>query len=591
MFKQLVIPTIATGLILLAPLAVADSHSYGLNPPPQPATGSSNVATADLRVSHPGTQPCVVPLFQNQSFTNFTPKPIDYAPPAHCPAPWAKVVFVGNFSVTPGRQFDRTAYLFLGHANIFYGTTPEPSSTQGPSWEVQRDVTNLSSFLESPQTGAMNIGNIVNSTYTGIIKGSGYLYFYPYPHKHQDYGDDHRDHKSVPSLVIPLNDGNGPALLRSGSDELTRTLNLPTNMTRLYLDVIAQSQIGDEFWYTCVPDELANELQSCGGTGFRQVEVFIDGSLAGLAPVSPWIYTGGVDPFLWTPIPGVQTLNFKPYRVNLTPFAGELDDGAPHTIGIAVYNANNYFLVSAKLLAYQDRRVKHISGGLLEQNIPTPSPATSNTLQSAGGNITGSFGISSHPTVRTAGYIMTPRGMVTTTVTQKFDFSNNQTFDITSSLFQQDIALTNKVRTKTTRTGEDGDARTSVETWSFPLSMDISLKFNADGSVAQTTQSEQRFETRRSSNPFFLGARRHGVLNDVKTTDTLNFSPSFSFLGNSNASSSQHYEYEAGPPGHPVCYNRTNTSASNTFVSSQDGRSCGVFPDHGRGNHERSDHH
>ncbi len=29
------------------------------------------------------------------------------------------------------------------------------------------------------------------------------------------------------------------------------------------MDVIAQSQAGDEFWMTCVPDEFGDALQSC----------------------------------------------------------------------------------------------------------------------------------------------------------------------------------------------------------------------------------------------------------------------------------------------------------------------------------------
>ena len=41
-----------------------------------------------------------------------------------------------------------------------------------------------------------------------------------------------------------------------------------------------------------------------------------------MAPVYPWIYTGGHGPYLWEPITGIETLNFKPYRVDLTPFAG-----------------------------------------------------------------------------------------------------------------------------------------------------------------------------------------------------------------------------------------------------------------------------
>ena len=43
------------------------------------------------------------------------------------------------------------------------------------------------------------------------------------------------------------------------------------------------------------------------------------------------------------PIPGVQTLNLLPYRVDLTPFAGVLSNGQPHTVGVTVFNAFEYF--------------------------------------------------------------------------------------------------------------------------------------------------------------------------------------------------------------------------------------------------------
>ena len=114
-----------------------------------------------------------------------------------------------------------------------------------------------------------------------------------------------------------------------------------------YLDVYSQGQSSDEFWYTCVPTGVASILESCTGTAFRETEVAIDGQLAGVAPVFPWIFTGGIDPFLWFPIPGVQTLNFTPYRVNLTPFAGLLSDGKQHTVSVGVTNADSYFSATA----------------------------------------------------------------------------------------------------------------------------------------------------------------------------------------------------------------------------------------------------
>src|SRR5216684_6279229 len=144
-------------------------------------------------------------------------------------------------------------------------------------------------------------------------------------------------------MLLPLSGGptGGSVDLGTTADKLARTFTLPTNVERAYLDVIAQSQANDEFWYTCVPDDLTSEVQSCGATSFRETEVAIDGQPAGVAPVYPWIYTGGIDPLLWRPIPGVQTLNFVPYRVDLTPFAGQLSNDKPHQVSVNVFNASS----------------------------------------------------------------------------------------------------------------------------------------------------------------------------------------------------------------------------------------------------------
>ena len=43
-----------------------------------------------------------------------------------------------------------------------------------------------------------------------------------------------------------------------------------SSSTRRYLDVTAQGQSNDEFWYLCVPNDLENALQSCGSTDARR---------------------------------------------------------------------------------------------------------------------------------------------------------------------------------------------------------------------------------------------------------------------------------------------------------------------------------
>ena len=74
--------------MLLGVASVAQAQVVVVGPEPQ--IGSSNPITAAPQVVRPHTAPCVVPLFQNLAFADFTPKTFSYAPPAACPKPWAR---------------------------------------------------------------------------------------------------------------------------------------------------------------------------------------------------------------------------------------------------------------------------------------------------------------------------------------------------------------------------------------------------------------------------------------------------------------------------------------------------------------------
>jgi hypothetical protein len=45
---------------------------------------------------------------------------------------------------------------------------------------------------------------------------------------------------------------------------MTHALSLPGNTEHVYLDVIAQSESNDEFWYLLVPNDQITNLESCG---------------------------------------------------------------------------------------------------------------------------------------------------------------------------------------------------------------------------------------------------------------------------------------------------------------------------------------
>jgi hypothetical protein len=500
--------------------------------------GSQNTVTADPPVARPNEKPCVVQLYSGLQFADFSIKTFEFTPPADCPGPWEKIVFTADFNVTAGRQFDRTAIINLGNVNIYFGTTPEPRRNLSPTWHVERDETDYSTLFESAHTGEVILGNVVNSTYTGVISGSANLEFYPAQGKRE--GDDaQRSADQVLPLVQSNGQGgnNAPAFLYKPTDQLATTFTLPRNVERAYLDVITQSQSNDEFWYTCVPNDVTGELQSCGSTAFREAEVAIDGQPAGVAPVYPWIYTGGVDPFLWEPIPGVQTLNFVPYRVDLTPFAGLLSNGQPHTIALSVFNADSYFSATATLLVFLDHDSDEVTGEVTANTIGDgPNPSVNENLQTdASGNVSGTVTTSSSRQSKVAGFVNTSHGRVDTVVQQSVNFSNLQNFSISAATYVQDISQNTEVESRTII--RRGPAFFEfLQKFRYPLTLNFSYTVAADGSASQLTTASQEFK-RDFLTPFFASV----VDNAVSSTDTLNFNSAGAFTGNTGAKSSQRY--------------------------------------------------
>ncbi|HLI75568.1 MAG TPA: peptide-N4-asparagine amidase, partial [Acidobacteriaceae bacterium] len=156
---------------LLLPLSFAASAQV-VPAPAVPQVGSSNPVSPEPNVPRPSTTPCSVTLFSNLAFADYSNKPLTFTPPAGCPGPWSRVVLTADFTVSAGRQYDRTGTIFLGGANIYFGTTAEPRAALSPSWHVERDLTDYSALFTQPQTGDAFLGNIVNSTYTGIVYGT-----------------------------------------------------------------------------------------------------------------------------------------------------------------------------------------------------------------------------------------------------------------------------------------------------------------------------------------------------------------------------------------------------------------------------------
>jgi len=492
--------------------------------------GSSNTVSADPNVTRPSTTPCIVTLFTDAQFYDFNVENFTYTPPSACPGPWAKVILESDINLNAGIQYDRTANYWLGPVNIYFGTTAEPSNI-GPSWHVENDLTDYSSIFYNAQSGQADIGNTLCCGLTSTIYASASLEFYPLS-----------PGESAPvsaNVVLPLSAGpsGGTVALSSTSSTLSGTFTMPTNVETAYLDVYAQSQSDDEFWYTCVPNDVSTELESCTNTGFRETEITIDGQPAGVAPVFPWIYTGGIDPYLWLPIPGVQTLNFTPYRVNLTPFAGLLSNGQPHTVSLSVYNADNYFSATASLLLYEDSGSTQTSGAVTKNTLTGPTPVVTENLNVQPTYITGTVDVSSKRTFLISGYVNTSHGKVTTTVLQTVNFTNNQYFDITASKYVQNISQATTVSSYTT-VSQPGTASTVyTQSYYFPLTVDYTEDTLSDGDLGATTKADQTYQLTTSTTQSGRITYNSTLINAGQHVDTLDYITGL----NSNQSASQQY--------------------------------------------------
>lgn len=526
--------------------------------------GSGNTVTANPTLPRPGTTPCTVVLFQNLDFSDFNPKSFSYTPPAGCPGPWAAVVLNTNWSVDAGRQFDRTAEIWVGGANVFFGTTPEPSHNVQRVWHTESNLTEYTQLFEAAQQGRVDLGNLVNQTYTSHIHGSAYVQFYPVAQG--------QNPPASANMVLPMSSDptGGTVTLNTPSDQLSATFTLPTNVERAYLNVFLQGQQNDEFWYTCAPSDVAGELFSCPNTAFREGEVTVDGQPAGVAPIYPWIFTGGIDPYLWRPIPGVHTLNFEPYRIDLTPFASILSNGQQHTVAVSVYNADMYFSACAVLLLYQDVNSTQVTGSLTTNTIGQPDPmVTENiyTTQTAAG---GPVSVTSTRGYTVEGLVNTSHGTVDTKIVQSIDFTNNQKYYVLldGSVDDQTIDQTTTVSSSTTITS-GGNITTETKQYSWPLNLGYGFTANADGSYNQYTHLTQGFTQsvliQLNGNPTFSSSFSDAVgpRDNLFVDSSGNATPTLQ-------SNTETYQYSNS---NGACWNQTINAAGGVLTSVQGG-SC-----------------
>jgi hypothetical protein len=304
-----------------------------------------------------------------------------------------------NFTVTSeGRQFDRLALMYLGDTEIFRTSTAEPT-VNGIEWTYIKDMSEYLYFWNSPQTIIFDLGNLVDSTYTGLYNTTLTASFFT-----------SQDTIEPASVIIPISARKGAvnaaSLFTLPGDNATNTISFPRNVNRAVFSVSACGQATEEFWWSNVLQSNINTFEAVDGTlygysPFREVQILIDGQLAGVQWPFPVIFTGGVVPGLWRPIVGIDAFDLREHEIDITPWLPVLCNGAEHTFEIKVAGllddgrgtatitetVGSSWYVTGKIFIWLDDNAESITTGA-EPSVFLPAP-TINISQKLGQNSTG----------------------------------------------------------------------------------------------------------------------------------------------------------------------------------------------------------
>jgi peptide N-acetyl-beta-D-glucosaminyl asparaginase amidase A len=389
----------AAGLVLLAGSPAAAAEPV---PPAEFGADWDNPRTAAPPIAKPHTRSCSTTIVDH-AFADYDTYVSSYSAP--CRGPWSKVVLRLDGNVK-GRQYDRLGWLTMGGVEVFKTSTPEPSP-DGIEWSVEKDLTAYSALLRSPQTVNMYLGNTVDDTYTGVLNVKVTLTFYA------------GRAAGGPDDVLPLADPG-----RDGPD-LTGTVRVAPNTERLLAEVYATGSGGgcEEFWYLTAPTTTGYSCPADPGP-YREVQVLLDGRVAGVAAPFPHVYTGGwSNPFLWYVVPAPRAFDIRPITYDLTPYLGRLTDGAAHRVSVRVVGVpagQSGWDTPINFLGWRDHRSARVTGGLIADHL---GPLTNEVTAATGRVVThGGHAFSA------AGYLRTSHGVVVSTVSRRVGNDSTHTW-------------------------------------------------------------------------------------------------------------------------------------------------------------------
>lgn len=356
----------------ILPLLLPLLHSVWAIPVPQntvETSGPSSNASVDFQVTGPLLSlgdPVYQQVIVQHTFANSFGQP--YTGTVSYPNVDFTHVFLTIETTSTGIQYDRLAKIYLNGAEIWRTSTSEPAGGD-IYFTFTKDLSQYVNLFKIPDAPiAMDLGNVVNSQYTGPFNVQITAKYYnagsysSYDNSSSVFNSYYE--RKAANNIIPIRPASQPKntafawSIPQQNAQLTLDA-LPRNTTRAVLDIFASGNANEEFWYMNFLDENANAIPSDpqqGGSAARIVKATIDGELVAVTLPFPIVYSGGFSPGMWIPVIGANAYDVPSYQIDVTPYLPKLWAGA--TIGLMVDNGfggvpYNEWFVNANLLTWQ----------------------------------------------------------------------------------------------------------------------------------------------------------------------------------------------------------------------------------------------
>ncbi|CAE6354728.1 unnamed protein product [Rhizoctonia solani] len=337
---------------LPSPVKLVSELDFGLNDldrrVPLSTDDNTTIPLVDLQILHPPPVPktgthCTVEIL-NHAFGNSydAPAVVPYSPPGNkeCGTVGSWGGIVGNLTVySNGTQYDRLSSLYLNHVEIWRHSSAEPTKT-GTVWTSLKDLTPYAALLSKKGTLLMDFSNIISAD-LGL---DGVFYVTLTATFYSDVLKPSPSAGAPSEIIIPLSNlspdrSNYFTISDSGAGGVSN-VTIPSNTVNAVVEVYCSGNSAEEFWYLNTPDKVASYFSPDAGLvtkgPFREVQVLVDGKLAGVVWPFPVIYTGGITPTNWRPLTSYGAYNQPTYFVDITPFLPNLTDSATHNITLSV---------------------------------------------------------------------------------------------------------------------------------------------------------------------------------------------------------------------------------------------------------------